>query len=287
MNPENKILACVDRSPCADHVTDCAAWAARRMDAPLELLHVIERHPEIGSGRDHSGSIGVNSQEALLTELSEQDAAFTRNAREQGRVFLNRLRGRAIAAGAPQVDVRQRHGGLEETLAEQEDAVSLIVLGRRGESAATAQRDLGRNVERVVRALHRPILSVTDSFREPKRVLIAFDGSGTTRRGIELVARSPLFAGVPIHLLMSGKERPDGPKDIEWARRALEGGGHEVHAAIVPGDPEQVIARHVAEDGIDLLVMGAYGHSPLRSLLFGSKTSDLLRIASIPTLLLR
>ncbi|MBU0856464.1 MAG: universal stress protein, partial [Gammaproteobacteria bacterium] len=238
MNPENKILACVDRSPCADHVTDCAAWAARRMDAPLELLHVIERHPEIGSGRDHSGSIGVNSQEALLTELSEQDAAFTRNAREQGRVFLNRLRGRAIAAGAPQVDVRQRHGGLEETLAEQEDAVSLIVLGRRGESAATAQRDLGRNVERVVRALHRPILSVTDSFREPKRVLIAFDGSGTTRRGIELVARSPLFAGVPIHLLMSGKERPDGPKDIEWARRALEGGGHEVHAAIVPGDPE-------------------------------------------------
>jgi nucleotide-binding universal stress UspA family protein len=33
--------------------------------------------------------------------------------------------------------------------------------------------------------------------------------------------------------------------------------------------------------------MGAYAHSPLRSLLFGSKTSDLLRAAKIPTLLLR
>jgi hypothetical protein len=33
--------------------------------------------------------------------------------------------------------------------------VQLIVLGRRGESAETTQRDLGRNVERVVRALHR------------------------------------------------------------------------------------------------------------------------------------
>jgi nucleotide-binding universal stress UspA family protein len=33
--------------------------------------------------------------------------------------------------------------------------------------------------------------------------------------------------------------------------------------------------------------MGAYSHSPLRSLLFGSKTSDLLRSSKIPTLLLR
>ena len=36
-----------------------------------------------------------------------------------------------------------------------------------------------------------------------------------------------------------------------------------------------------------MLIMGAYAHSPLRSLLFGSKTSDLLRSAKIPTLLLR
>jgi nucleotide-binding universal stress UspA family protein len=33
--------------------------------------------------------------------------------------------------------------------------------------------------------------------------------------------------------------------------------------------------------------MGAYGHSPLRSLFFGSKTDDLLRSAKVPTLLLR
>ncbi len=43
----------------------------------------------------------------------------------------------------------------------------------------------------------------------------------------------------------------------------------------------------VQEQGIDMLIMGAYSHSPLRSLLFGSKTSDLLRSAKIPTLLLR
>lgn len=58
-------------------------------------------------------------------------------------------------------------------------------------------------------------------------------------------------------------------------------------AAYLPGDAEAVIAQNVRERSIDLLIMGAYSHSPLRTLLFGSKTSDLLRSSTIPTLLLR
>ena len=49
----------------------------------------------------------------------------------------------------------------------------------------------------------------------------------------------------------------------------------------------RVIAKAIWEQGIDLLILGAYSHSPLRSLLCGSKTSDLLRSAKVPTLLLR
>lgn len=287
INADNKVLACVDRSRFADYVTDYAAWAAERMSAPLELLHVIDRHPEIGSGDDHSGAIGFNAQESLLNELSEKDAQRARDEREAGRIFLNRLRQRAIDAGVPAPDMRQRHGELGETLAEHEADVRLFVLGRRGESAETTQRDLGRNVEHVVRALHKPILTVTEGFREPRRVLIAYDGSGVTRRGVELVAASPLFRGLPVHLLTSGKARQDGPKQIEWAQKTLQDAGFEAPAQVVPGDPEGVIARAVQELEIDILVMGAYAHSPLRSLLLGSKTTDLLRSSKIPTLLLR
>jgi len=287
MKTDNKVLACVDQSHFADHVADYAAWAARRMAAPLEFLHVIDRHPEIGSGEDHSGAIGFDAQEALLHELSDKDAARSKAAREQGRIFLNRLRERAIAAGVAAPDVRQRHGELEQTLVEQEDGVRLFVLGRRGESAETTRRDLGRNVERVVRALHKPILAVTDDFREPRRVMIAFDGGIVTRKGVEMVAASPLFKGLPCHLLMSGKESMDAPRQLEWARKTLEAAGFDAPAALVPGDAESIIAKSVLEQGIDLLIMGAYTHSPLRSLVFGSKTSDLLRSARIPTLLLR
>lgn len=287
MKNENKVLACVDQSRFADYVADYAAWAARRMDAPLEFLHVIDRHPELGSGEDHSGAIGIDAQENLLTKLSAEDETRTKNAREQGRIFLNRLRERAVAAGVEQVDVRQRHGELEETLAEQEEGVRLLVLGRRGEAAETTQRDLGRNVERVVRALHKPILTVTEGFKEPQRVMIAFDGGIVTRRGVEMVAGSPLFRGLPITLLMSGKENQDAPKQLEWAKSTLVAAGFDVTASLIPGDAESIIAKTVKEQSIDMLIMGAFGHSPLRSLLFGSKTADLLRASRVPTLLLR
>jgi nucleotide-binding universal stress UspA family protein len=68
---------------------------------------------------------------------------------------------------------------------------------------------------------------------------------------------------------------------------SLEDAGFDAPAALIPGDAERVIARAVAEQDIHVLVMGAYGHSPWRSLFLGSTTSDLLRSARIPTLLLR
>lgn len=287
MKNENKVLACVDQSRFADHVTDYAAWAARRMDAPLELLHIIDRHPETARTKDHSGAIGIDAQEQLLSTLSDEDESRSKAAREQGRIFLNRLRQRAVAAGVYSPDVRQRHGYLEETLAEQEDEVRLFVLGRRGESAEHTHRDLGRNVERVVRSLHKPILTITEDFTEPKRVMIAFDGGIVTRRGVEMVAASPLFKGLPIHLLMSGKESREAPKQLEWAKNILETAGFDASSSLTPGDAESVIAKAVSDQDIDILIMGAYSHSPLRSFLVGSKTSDLLRSARIPTLLLR
>lgn len=288
---DRKVLACVDQSHYADTVADYAAWAARRMDAPLELLHVIDRHLEQGSGEDHSGAIGFNAQEHLLSTLSDKDAAVARAKREQGRIFLNRLRERALAAGAPSADLRQRHGALDDTLAEQEDGVRLFVFGRRGASAETTQpgsaTTLGGKVERVVRALHKPILTVTEGFKEPERVLLAFDGTAVTRKGVDMIANSPLFKGLPIHILMSGVDTADTARQIAWAKDTLTAAGFEVVADILPGDPEAVIAREVKARDIDMLLMGAYAHSPLRALVFGSKTTDLLRAATIPTLLLR
>lgn len=284
---KEKVLACVDQSSYADHVADYAAWAARRIDTSLEFLHIIDRTETLPSGEDHSGAIGFDAQENLLTKLSSEDETRMKSRRELGRRFLSRLRDRATAAGAPEVDVRQRYGELAETLHEQEDGVQLVVLGRRGVSAETTQRDLGRNVEWVVRALNKPILTVTEGFKEPERVMFAFDGSAVTRRGVEMIANSALFPGLPILLLMSGKVSTDGSKKLAWAESTLSKVGYEVSSKQIPGDAESVIASTAQQESIDLLIMGAFSHSPIRKLLFGSKTADLLRSSGIPTLLLR
>ncbi|MEM6486505.1 MAG: universal stress protein [Pseudomonadota bacterium] len=284
---QEKILACVDQSSYAEHVADYACWAATRIGTSLEFLHIIDSTDARPSGEDHSGAIGFNAEGNLLNKLTTEGEALMQTRREEGRIFLGRLRERAIRAGAREVDVRQRHGELVDTLREQEDGVQLIVLGRRGRSAEATQRDLGRNVESVVRTLRKPILTVTEGFSEPKKVLFAFDGGAVTRRGVEMIAGSSLFPGLPIVLLMSGKVSSDGSKNLAWAENVLTKAGFDVNTQMIPGDAEAVIAATVIKESVDLLIMGAFGHSPLRKFFFGSKTEDLLRSSGIPTLLLR
>lgn len=291
MRADNKILACVDQSPYAGKVVDYATWAAARLDAPLELLHVIERESEVTESVDHSGALGLDTQEQLLSELTEKDQIRSKAVREQGRRFLNGLRERALATGLTEVDVRQRMGTLQEAVLVQQEKVLLYVMGRRGASGNQTRRDLGRHVEALVRVLKQPILMVSDEFVAPQRVLIAFDGTRMTRRGVAMIAASDLLRGLPIHVLMAGPkvEALSGATDkqIEWARTRLEQAGFDVHTHRVQGDPEIEIAKAVQDLKIDMLAMGAYSHSPWRSLLFGSRTSDLLRSSPIATLLLR
>lgn len=148
MENDKKILACVDRSRYADYVADYAAWAAGRVAAPLELLHVLDRHLERGPGDDVSGAIGIDAQGNLLGKLAADKAARIARAREHGRMFLLGLGARALSAGGGSVDLRQRHGTLVDTLADQETRVRLAVLGHAGEGAGTTSGGLGGNVER-------------------------------------------------------------------------------------------------------------------------------------------
>lgn len=287
MNNDQKILACVDAALVAEVVADYAAWTARKLQAPLEFLHVLDRHAELSSGQDHSGAIGLDAQEKLLTKLSNEDGVRTRAARETGRVFLNRLRERALAAGVTMVDTRLRHGDVEETLSEQQQGTRLLVLGRAGSASATGGARLGRHLEWVIRSVNRPVLVVPGAYTEPNQVLFAFDGSAVTRRGVEMLAASSLLKGLPIHLVMSGAENGQGQRQLEGAVQTLKNAGIDATSALLPGNAQDVIVDVLKTKPFDLLVMGAYSHSPLRSLFLGSKTSELLKASNVATLLLR
>ncbi len=278
-----KILACVDKSSYANHVADYGAWAAQKLSLPLELLHVIDRHQETASSDDHSGAIGIDAQENLLCRLAKEEGERAKEVRERGRIFLNDLRRRCELNGSISIDVKQRYGQLIDTLNEEQDVVALYVLGRRGESAAETQRDLGRHVELISRQIRRPILTVAGSFSEPRAALVAYDGRKMSRRGVELIAANSQLNDIPFHIVMSGRSSKDAEKHLNWAEEKLVSQGFCVHTAYLPGDPEQQITKAISEREIDLLVMGAYSRSPWRTIFFGSRTNDLLRASKVPT----
>lgn len=286
MKQSKKVLACVDQSAYADYVADYSAWAAQRFSLPLELLHIIDRHQETATSDDHSGAIGFDAQENLLNRLTEEEGERSRAIREQGRLFLNDLKKRSEQREGISVDVRQRYGQLLETLDEQQQDVALYVLGRRGRSANETQRELGRHVESISRKIRRPILTVANSFSEPKSLLVAYDGKRMTRNCISLLAGSTALVDLPVHVVMSGKQNSDAEKHLEWARSTLSENGFAVETAHLPGDPEQQITQAIADREIDMLVMGAYSRSPMKSLFLGSKTSGLLRASTVPTVTL-
>jgi nucleotide-binding universal stress UspA family protein len=281
-----QVIACIDGSSITPAVCDYAAWASRKMDAPLDFLHVLGRS-EYPIPADLSGNLGLGSREHLLQELAELDEKRGRVALEQGRLMLEAARARAIADGVPNPTSRQRHGELVDTLIEFEHDIRLLVMGRQGEHGDGAGEHIGSHLENVVRTLHRPILVIPSDYTEPQRILIAFDGSATTRKAVEMVAASPLFRGLPCHLVMVGADKADAREPLDWARTTLERAGFQVIAGIRSGHVEEVLCGYRTEHAIDLIVMGAYGHSRIREFLVGSTTAKLIRQSRVPLLLLR
>ena len=280
------VLACIDGSTYAPAVCDAAAWAGLRLEAPLTFLHVLSKTQEPRPA-DLSGSLGLGARESLLEELAELDAKRGKLAQERGRQILAAAKERAKNAGVASPEALQRHGGLVETLSELEGGIRLLVLGRRGEAADVAKEHLGSHLERVIRAMSRPILVTTAEFRAPQKIMLAFDGSATTRKGVDMVAASPLFKGLPCHLVMVGPDTAEARAQLERARLRLESAGFETPAVILPGEASSVLSQYQQEHGIDLMIMGAYGHSRIRQLLIGSTTTEMMLKSTVPLLLLR
>jgi nucleotide-binding universal stress UspA family protein len=282
-----KLLAFIDGSVYSQSVCDHAAWAAARMAAPVEVLHVLGRRQVSSVPADLSGSLAADDREALLAELSGFDEQRAKLAHKRGWLILDEAKARLAAAGADAVTTRLRNGDIVETLSELEGEAALVVIGKRGEAADFATLHLGSNLERVVRSSRQPVLVASRAFRPIRRFLLAFDGGPSVSRAVEAIARDPLLKGIACHLLTAGNESGEARSRLERAAGRLREGGFEVEARIVPGNPEDAISAAVEQDGMDLLVMGAYGHSRIRNLIIGSTTTALVRSCRIPVLLFR
>ncbi len=282
------LLACTDGSVYAPSVYDHAAWAAQRLSARVHVLHMLDpREGVTPPAADLTGTIGLGAKSHLLEEIVQIEAARARLAQARGREILAAAERHLRKAGVTDVVTAQKHGSLVDTIEDYEANADLVVIGKRGGSADFAKLHLGGNLERVIRSCRHPVLVASRAFHPIERLLIAYDGGPSSRKAVDYAVGQPLLRGLSCHLLTVGPPNAALDAGLAGARDRLAAAGFAVKADHLPGHPEEVIAQTVKAEGIQLLVMGAYGHSRIRHLIVGSTTTTMVRTCQIPVLLFR
>ena len=280
------LMALVDGSAYSESVCRHAAWIATRTGAQVKLYHVLDPR-RARSKRDLSGSIKLGARSDLLEELSALDEQHAKLAQAQGRAILEDARALIEGEGVTDVATRLRHDDIVDTVAAKEGAADMILIGKRGEAAGLDKPHLGSNFERIVRASHKPVFVANRAFRPITRVLIAYDGGVSSMKAVDYVARDPLFAGLEVVVATVGTESEETRRALENARATLDAGGHAAETRVLKGQAGKVLGELVEQEAIDLLVMGAYGHSRIRTLVIGSTTTEMIRSCKVPVVLMR
>ena len=280
------VVGCVDRSSAADSVCDYAAWASLRLGVPLTLLHVIDQERYLVP-TSLASSMRMSNREYLLEEWAALDAQRTKLAQADAEDILQAAEKRAREVGVEEVHQRQRSGKLIEALLAIESNTKFLIMGLQGEDSSNRDLHIGSQLETVLRRMHPPIMLVPNKFKAPQNVMLAFDGSDTMLNIIERMSASPLLKELTLHLVMIGQDSSWRRKQLENAAKLLAPLGGDIHEIIRQGNVDATLQKYQAENNIDLLIMGAHGHSRIRQFLVGSTTTNMLKTSKTPMIVMR
>jgi len=282
-----KIIACVDGSVLSEAVCDFGAFFSKTLQLPLELLNVVE-HLHVSTHTDLSGNIGLGARDDLLESLIDEEQDESKKAISNGKTMLSNLKERALRQGAKELKTLQKHGELYEAIEAQKEEIRLLILGLRGKDHEGNTQAIGSQVEELIRTLNVPILLVNEAFREPKKILIAYDGSPSSKKALEIVTQAPLLGEVERHLIHAGKNREASLSLLREACTMFNKTQiHTVQSISLQGEAVESLLSYQDNNAIDLIAMGAFSHSRIRDALFGSFTSKMIFKSTKSLLLLR
>lgn len=178
-------------------------------------------------------------------------------------------------------------GIVSQEIIEQSKSCDLVVMGRHGEHFSWHGPLLGSTEENVVHGTMRPVLATPGEFHPFTRALVAYDGSRHASEALKLAADIAKGLQLPVVLLAADHDIARARERITEARRYLEPYRLDVADAAVIGEPAEEILNARAKHDCNLIVMGAYGHSPLREFIIGSITARVMRRAPCPVLIYR
>jgi nucleotide-binding universal stress UspA family protein len=270
---------------------DTAYFVARLFDAHL---HCICARP--GPGQIVVGAspfeIGAAMNAAeLIADLQKENELRTQNARASFDRFCKRWDiGLPDGSGSKGVSAtwQQITGDEVETTISEAHYHDLIVLGRPPEATALSTNGIGA----VLVSSGRPLLVAPNTAPENIAPTIAIAWKCGPEAARAITAAAPLIAKAERIVVLTADEgdRETCDRVTSAERVAAQFRRHGVTSEarlVVPGGravPDAVIDT-AAATGADILVMGGYGHSRLRELVFGGFTRHVLNESRLPVFL--
>jgi len=285
------ILVAASGSNSDTPVFETALAAARPLAAHLDFLHILPTigdatvntpHADFAMGRATAAAV-----ERVKTEITRRSRAAERHFRE----FCARHSLPVVETPQPaqqtSVSWQEVGGDALECLTFRARHRDLVVMGRmKGTDGLPS--DL---LELVIVRAGRPVLvSPADGRGLSGPAIVAWKETPEAARA--LAASLSLLksaASVTLVAIEEDASASDAAKEgLSAAGRQLAWHGIAADCRFIAGgrrSAAEVLGSVIAEHGASLLVMGAYGHSRLREIVFGGCTQRFLRDASAAVLL--
>jgi nucleotide-binding universal stress UspA family protein len=270
------ILLPLSEAPLASATRDYAFWLAGKEGSCINALAVIDvkafEIPVLGTPDGFMPSVvtpPLAESQSLMTELTA--------------VAKDRLG--QFAAECDRANIRYstetRTGLPGEVIARRAIAHDIVVMSRSGYTrAAVPENRVDPLVSDVIRGSIRPVLVTGMSFPgngEVRKIVVAFDGSSHAARALLVAAELGARPGVECTILTVSPSQEAAQEIIEPAEAFLYHHGLVPRKQVVPGSRASEVICEVATGlRADMLIMGAYGHAPVREMLFGSTTERVL-----------
>ena len=122
----------------------------------------------------------------------------------------------------------------------------------------------------------------------PRSYMIAFDASKTAIKAIDMIAQSLLLKDLQGYIVMVGNQNDTARECLVAATEKLTLAGFKVeayHSSLF--DTVSGLLTFQADNDVDIIVVGAYGHSKLRQLFLGSITTEIIASTRSPIILVR
>ncbi len=281
-----RLLVCVDGSAYSQVCSRYAAWFAQRAGYAVEGVYVSDVWQyETSFLSDLSGSMGIQPYEAMLSQLEAVEEQKSKALETAQRALLEQEGYRGT------FKFHHRTGSVVATLSEFEEGpngVALLMMGKRGENANLETEHLGATMERLVRASTQPCVVTSRAYAAPQRALLAYDGSPSANKALHWLVQANGFKDLALHLVTVARETDEkAGARLQEGEGILRAAGWKPVCQVLSGEPGDAIAGYVTQQGVDFLIMGAYGHSAMRRLIIGSTTTDLIRRCHVPVMLFR